>query len=126
MKMGIVSLVVLSAIAPMEAQSNSGFGVGNIHEGLAIGAIGGAAAAIGLGVTLVILHNRGVAVGCIVELGGRRTFVTADKTAYLVSDASPTLPAGDRVKVKGRKSGTPAAWSIQVDKVLRDYGRCQP
>ena len=126
MKMGIALLALLPVAAPMEAQSNPGFGVGNIHEGLAIGAIVGVAAAIGIGVTFLVVHNRGIAVGCIVEAEGKKTFVGADKTVYALSDGGPALPAGDRVKVKARKSGPSTARSMQVDRVLRDYGHCAP
>lgn len=126
MKSGIGLLAAILAVAPVKAQSNAGYGVGHIDEGLVIGAVVGAAAVVGVGVTFLVLLNRGVAEGCIVESGGKRTFVTADKTVYSVSDASPALPVGDRVKVKGHKSGPSTARSIQVDRVLRDYGRCTP
>jgi hypothetical protein len=118
----------LFAGTPANAQSNQnpGFGVGNIHQGLAVGVIVGVAAVAGVGITYVVLHNRGVAVGCIAESGGKRTLVDSDKKIYSLLDTGPSLPVGERAKLKGHKSGPVSAPSFQVEKVLKDYGNCQP
>jgi hypothetical protein len=113
---------------PASAQSsqNSGFGVGNFHEGLVVGVIVAIAAVGGVGVTYLVLHNRGVVVGCIAESGGKRTLVGSDKRVYSLLDTGPSLPAGERAKLKGHRSGPSSAPSFQVEKVLKDYGHCQP
>jgi hypothetical protein len=117
----------LFAATPANAQSsqNPGFGVGNIHQGLAVAAIVGVAAVAGVGITYLVLHNRGVAVGCIAESGGKRTLVGSDKRVYSLLDTGPSLPVGERAKLKGHKSGPASAPSFQVEKVLKDYGHCQ-
>jgi hypothetical protein len=112
--------------ANAQSSQNPGFGVGNIHQGLAVGVIVGVAAVAGVGVTYLVLHNRGVAVGCIAESGGKRTLVGSDKKVYSLLDTGPSLPVGERAKLKGHKSGPASAPSFQVEKVLRDYGHCQP
>ena len=73
----------------------------------------------------LVLHNRGIVVGCIAEAGGNRTLVGSDKKVYSLLDAGPPLPVGERAKLKGHKSGRSSAPSFQVEKVLKDYGRCQ-
>jgi hypothetical protein len=113
---------------PANAQSGPtpGFGVGNIHEGLAIGAIAGVAAVAGIGITWLVLHNRGVVVGCVTESAGKNTLVDSGGKVYTLSEAGPPLPVGERAKLKGHKSGSAAAPAFQVRKILKDYGRCQP
>jgi hypothetical protein len=52
----------LFAITTVKAQStpNSGYGVGNLHHGLVVGVIVGTAAVAGVGITYLVLHNRGL------------------------------------------------------------------
>lgn len=122
-----ILLVGLSAGISSKAQSGqSEFGVGSIHKGLAIGAIVGIAAAAGAGITYVVLHNRGVVVGCISETGRRRTFRAAHNRVYSLWDGGPSqsIPVGHRLKVKGHKSGSASDPSFQIQKVLKDYGPC--
>jgi len=99
--------------------------VGNIHEGLVIGVAVGVAAVMTVGITYVVLHNRGVEVGCVAESGGKRTLLAAG-TLYSLADSGPPLPVGERVKLKGHKSGPASSPSFQVDRVLKDYGPCKP
>jgi len=115
------------SVNPASAQSsqNGNFGVGNIHEGLVYGVIAGVAVVVGVGVTYLVLHNRGVAVGCITESGGKKTLTGSDKKVFSLVDGGPALPVGDRAKLKGHKSGPSSAPSFQVEKVLKDYGHCQ-
>lgn len=129
---GILCLALLLADpfaatrANAQSSQSQGWGVANIHEGLALGAIVGVAAIVGAGITFLVLHNRGVVVGCITESGGKRTLVRSDKNVYSLLDAGPALPIGERAKLKGHKSGPASAPSFEVEKVLKDYGRCQP
>jgi hypothetical protein len=120
---------VLFVVTSVKAQSNtpsSGYGVGNLHHGLVVGVIAGTAAVAGVGITYLILHNRGVTVGCVTESGGRKTLVGSDHTVYSLSDTGPPLPYGERTKLRGHKSGLASSPSFQVEKVLKDYGPCQP
>lgn len=129
-KAGVVcltlSLVGIFPAIPARAQSNSGYGVGDIHEGLVVGVIVGVAAVLGGTITYFVLHNRGVVVGCITESGGKKTLVDSSKKVYALAETGPALPAGERAKLKGRKSGSAPAPSFEVEKVLKDYGPCQP
>jgi hypothetical protein len=97
-----------------------------IHRGLVTGAIVGAAGVVGLGIAFIVLHNRGVIVGCIAESGGKKTLVGSGQKVYALLDTSATLPVGERVKLKGHKSGRSSAPTLQVEKVLKDYGPCHP
>jgi hypothetical protein len=121
-------LAGLLAAPPANAQAtqNPGFGVGNIHEGLVVGAIVGIAAVVGVTVTYLVLHNRGIAVGCIVESGGKKTLVASGGKAYTLLDTSQPVPVGERAKLKGHRSGPASAPSFRVDAVLKDYGQCHP
>lgn len=123
-----VTIAGISAPKPAFAQASqsSGYGAGNIHEGLAVGVIAGVGAAAGIGITYLILHSRGVVMGCITESGGKRTLVGADRKMYSLGDSGLQLPVGERAKLKGRRSGPASAPSFEVEKLLKDYGRCQP
>ena len=87
-------------------------------------AVGGAV--VGVGITYLVLHERGIAVGCTAESGGKKTLVGSDKKVYSLLEASPSLPAGERVRLKGHRSGPASSPSFQVEKVLKNYGHCQP
>jgi hypothetical protein len=115
-----------SATANAQSGQNPNFGVGNIHHGLAVGAVAGVVAIAGVGITYLVLHNRGVAEGCIAESGGKRTLVSSDKKVYSLIDSVPSLPVGERARLKGHRSGPSSAPSFKVEKVLKDYGRCGP
>jgi hypothetical protein len=81
---------------------------------------------LGVGITYLVLHNRGIAVGCITESGGKRILVVSNQKRYSLFNAGPSLPIGERAKLKGRMSGPASAPSFQVEKVLKDYGPCPP
>ncbi|HKW97762.1 MAG TPA: hypothetical protein VJN43_08495 [Bryobacteraceae bacterium] len=114
----------LLTVSPAEAQIAGN--VGGIDHGLAVAVVAGGAAVAGGVITFLVLHNRGVTTGCIAESGGKKTLVTSDKKVYLVSDAGVSLPVGERVKLKGRKSGPSSSPSFQAEKIVKDYGHCQP
>jgi hypothetical protein len=119
-------LAVLPAATPAKAQSsqNGSFGLGPIHRGLVVGAIVGIGAVVGVAITFLVLHNRGVVSGCIVESGGKRTLAGSGNKVYSLLDTGLSPPVGDRVKVKGHTSGPSSAPSLQVEKILKDYGHC--
>lgn len=129
---GRLVIVVLSsallAVTPANAQSNqnSGYGVGNLHHGLVVGVAVGVGVVAGVGITYLVIHKRGVVTGCIAESGGKRTLFSSDKRVYILLDTSPALPVGERIKLKGHKAGPASSPTFQVEKTLKDYGRCQP
>ena len=129
-KLGILCLALvvgLSTASPAIAQG-SGFKLAPIDKGLVVGAIVGVAvvAAAAVVITYLVIHNHGAVVGCIVESGGKKTLVSSDKRIYSLLDAGPPLPVGERAKLKGHKSGPASAPTFEVEKVLKDYGHCQP
>ncbi len=128
---GSLSLALLFAglytnSANAQSSQNPGFGVGNIHHGLAVGAVVGVVAVAGVGITYFVLHNRGVVEGCLSESGGKRALAGSDKKVYSLPDSGPSLPVGERVRLRGHKTGPASDPTFQVEKVLKDYGHCQP
>jgi hypothetical protein len=121
-------VLALFALTSSKAQAD-GFQINPISKGEAVGIIVGIVAVgvgVGVGVTYLIVHERGVAEGCIAESDGKRTLVGSDKIVYSLLDAGPSLPVGQRAKLKGHKSGPKSARSLQVEKILKVYGPCQP
>jgi hypothetical protein len=117
---GLLALTSSKAqAAPFQIVSNGE--VAGIIVGIVAVGVG-----VGVGVTYLIVHERNVAEGCVAEAAGKRTLVDSDKTVYSLIDSGPSLPVGKRVKLKGHKSGPKSARSLQVDKVLKVYGSCQP
>jgi hypothetical protein len=95
-------------------------------RGQAVGIVAGIAitgAGIGIGVTYLILHNRGITTGCVAENGGRRVLTTGSK-AYSLIETGPALAPGERYKLKGRTSGPSSGRTFTVDKMLKDLGGC--
>ncbi|MGA7414217.1 MAG: hypothetical protein WBW33_27345 [Bryobacteraceae bacterium] len=117
----------LFALSSSRAQTIHPININIIPTGEVVGAIVGiaAVAVAGVGITYYVV-NKGVAEGCVVEADGKKTLVESDKKVYSVMDGGPSLPVGDNVKLKGHKSGTKSAPSIQVEKVLKVYGPCKP
>lgn len=118
----------LFALTSARAQtSQPGFGVGNLAQGAEAGIIVGivVVAVAGVGITYYAL-NHGVAEGCVAEADGKKTLVESDRKVYSLLDGGPSLPVGDHVKLKGHKSGTKSAPSIQVEKLVKVYGPCKP
>lgn len=122
-------VVGLSALTPATAQTSPpDFGIGKqlgkeLTGGVIVGIV--VVAAAGVGITYYVL-NKGVAEGCVAEAGGKKTLVDSNKKVYSLLDGGPSVPVGDHVKLKGHKSGTKSAASIQVEKVLKVYGPCKP
>jgi hypothetical protein len=113
-------------LANAQSSQNPSFGVGPVDRGLVVGVIVGVVAVASVGITYLVLHNRGVVVGCIAEAAGKETLVGSDKKVYSLLDGGLQLPVGERTKLKGHKSGQSPALSFRVEKVVKDYGHCQP
>ena len=97
-----------------------------ISRGEAAGIIAGIAvtgAGVGIGVTYLILHNRGITTGCVTETGGGKVLTTGSR-AYSLIEPGPALAAGERYKLKGQTSGPSSARTFTVDKMLKDLGGC--
>ena len=122
MRMQAAHLVVLlSGLASTKNLQSQIF-----SRGQAVGIIAGIAitgAGVGIGVTYLILHNRGITTGCVTENGGRKVLTTGSK-AYSLIETGPALAPGERYKLKGRTSGPSSARVFAVDKMLKDLGRC--
>jgi hypothetical protein len=125
--MRVVRYFVLGLFALVSVKAQQ-IGVGRIDGGVATAVIVGAAGAavgIGIGITYFVIHDREIATGCIAESGEKKTLVGSDKNVYSLLDSGPPLHVGDRVKLKGHKSGAASARSFRVEKVLKDYGPCR-
>jgi len=95
-------------------------------RGEAVGIVAGmviTGVGIGIGVTYLISHNRGITTGCVTETGGRRVLTTGSK-AYSLIETGPALAPGERYKLKGRTSGPSSARVFTVEKMLKDLGGC--
>ncbi len=126
--MRAVCCVVLGlfALNSSRAQASQTWNVGPSVGSIVGPAVGVAAVVVaGVGITYYVLH-KGVAEGCVAEADGKKTLVMSDKKVYSVLDGGPSLPAGDHVKLKGHKSGTKSAPTIQVEKTVKVYGPCKP
>jgi hypothetical protein len=123
----VALLLGLASIENLQGQSGAGLGtIAPLSRGQAVAIIAGIAiggAGVGVGVTYLILHNRGIATGCVTETGGRKVFTTGS-TAYSLIETGPALAPGERYKLKGRKSGPSSARTFTVDKMLKDLGGC--
>jgi hypothetical protein len=97
-----------------------------LSRGQAVGILAGiavAGAGVGIGVTYLILHNRGITTGCVTETGGRRVLTTGSK-AYSLIETEPALALGKRYKLKGQTSGPSSVRTFTVNKMLKDLGGC--
>ena len=95
-------------------------------RGEAVGIVAGmviTGVGIGIGVTYLSSHNRGITTGCVTETGGRRVLTTGSK-AYSLIETGPALAPGERYKLKGRTSGPSSARVFTVEKMLKDLGGC--
>jgi hypothetical protein len=118
----------LFALDSSRAQASQAWGSGSIvPTGEVVGAIVGVAvvAVAAVGITYYVL-NKDVAEGCVAEADGKKTLVQSKTKVYSLLDGGHSLPVGDHVKLKGHKSGTKSAPSIQVEKILKVYGPCKP
>ncbi len=106
----------------------SGTQYGPISSGQAAGivvGIVGAGIAAAFAIHYVATHDRGLE-GCVVEADGTKTLVDSNKKVYSLLDGGPSLPTGERVKVRGHTSGSKSAPSIKVEKIIEVYGPCKP
>jgi hypothetical protein len=107
-------------------------GLGNIgpSKGQAVAAIVAAAVVVtGVGILVYYkVHKHAAIVGCVVSDQNGFSLKTAkgDKT-YLLSGDSGGLRAGHQVALKGRRIKEPAGkLTLQVQKLVKDYGECKP
>jgi hypothetical protein len=98
----------------------SGYG-----SGKAIG-IGVGAAAAGAGVLFFALHHRGAVTGCVQKTDdGLRLVDEKKNTSYALEAGSVDLKAGDRVELKGKKSGRDGeSQMFAPTKVVKNLGSC--
>jgi hypothetical protein len=98
----------------------SGYG-----SGKAIG-IGVGAAAAGAGVLFLALHHHGAVTGCVQKTDDGLRLVDEKKNkSYVLEAGSVDLKAGDRVELKGKKSGGDSgAQMFAPTKVVKNLGSC--
>jgi hypothetical protein len=101
-------------------------GMGGYHSstGIAIGA-----AAAGVGIAYLVLHNRatGKVVGCV-ESSGSTMLLSDDKnsTYTLIKTDSVTLKTGERMALKGKKiRQSSGELAFEVHGLAKDYGACE-
>ncbi len=114
----VLVLLGLASTEKLEGQIFSRGQVAGIIAGFVV-----AGAGIGIGVTYLIRHNRGITTGCVTETGGGKVLTTGAR-AYSLIETGPALAAGERYKLKGHKSGPSSARIFTIDKMLKDLGRC--
>jgi hypothetical protein len=120
MQAGYLVLVLLGLASTEKLQAQY------ISRGQAVGIIAGiavAGAGIGIGVTYLILHNRGITTGCVTETGGRKVLTTGSKSYSLIEGGSALAP-GERYKLKGQISGSATERTFTVGKIVKNLGSC--
>jgi hypothetical protein len=101
-------------------------GMGGYHSstGIAIGA----AAAAGVGIAYLVLHNRapGKVVGCVESSGSTMLLSDDKKSTYtLITTDSVTLKTGERVALRGKKfRQNSGELAFEVHGLAKDYGPC--
>ena len=86
----------------------------------------GAAAAAGVTVAYLALHNRGSVSGCV-EAAGNGTQLVDPKSqrTFALIPGTADLKPGERVALKGKKiKNDNGEMSFQVQEVKKDYGPC--
>lgn len=98
---------------------------GGYGSGKAIG-IGVGAAAAGAGVLFFTLHHRGAVTGCVQKTDDGLRLVDEKKNkSYALETGSVDLKAGDRVELKGKKSGGDGeSQMFAPTKVVKNLGSC--
>jgi hypothetical protein len=91
------------------------------------GAIIGAAAAAGVGVTYLALRSRSSVIGCLVNSNdGIKILSEKENKTYTLAGNSSDLKAGERVALRGKKQKDDSGnLTLQVEKVTREYGYCR-
>jgi hypothetical protein len=88
----------------------------------------GSAAAAGVAVGYLVMHNRGSLSGCLVNSDNGQMELRRNKsggTYLLHNDSSVSLKAGDRVRLKGKKVHDGSGQNMfEVRGLAKDYGAC--
>jgi len=88
----------------------------------------GAAAAAGVGVAYLVLHNRPAIVGCVQPSGegSKLTNEKDQKTYTLLAGNNVALSPGERVSLKGKKAkDSSGSLTFRPTKMVKDYGQCR-
>lgn len=123
-----VCALLITAIAPLTAQSSTPIGgVTNsdvVWIGVAIGAIG---AGVGIGIYYAVHHGNSLN-GCAVSgSDGLQLQNRGDGQTYALTGEVAAIKPGDRVRVSGKKprqSGG-GAREFVVERLTKDYGACE-
>lgn len=96
---------------------------GGYGSGAAIGI--GAGAAAGAGVLFLALHHHGAVTGCVQSSSDGMVLVDDKKnTSYTIVPGGIALKAGERMRLRGKKSGEDGVAKFQAKKVVKDLGAC--
>jgi hypothetical protein len=94
---------------------------------LAVGAIGGVVAGVGVGVYLIVQHAHTVT-GCVSDDPNGLLLHTKDGKVYILLGATTDIKADTRIKVRGTRkkkiNGITDQPSFVVEKVGKVYGSC--
>jgi len=96
--------------------------------GIAIGAIAGTAVVVGTAVA--ISHDHHILKGCVsTGPDGLQLSRDSDKKVFALVGASADIKPGEKLKLHGTKQkkqkGSPGNQQFVVEKVTKDFGRCE-
>ena len=135
----LVAVLSVALIRPVSADKprlalrphllNGGGGIGKAGEEVAVGIVV-AAVVVGVLVTVLILHykSRQRAITGCVNPGASGMSVTdeKDKQSYALSGDTAGVKAGDRMMLKGKVKHNGKALVFESQRIIRDFGVCQP
>ena len=99
------------------------YGSPSYGSGKAIG-IGVGAAAGGAAVLYLALHHAGSVTGCVQSGNDGLTIVDNKNKSYRLMPGGADLVPGERVQLRGKKSGDATAQSFQAKKLVKNLGSC--
>lgn len=90
-------------------------------------------AVVGAGIVVLVIilvhksHNSAVITGCLsAAAGGLSLTDEKDKRVYGLSTNPPGVKAGERMRLKGKRTKVNGAPSFEARAVVKDLGPCQP
>jgi hypothetical protein len=103
--------------------TGTNYGSPSYGSGKAIG-IGVGAAAGGAAVLFLALHHAGTVTGCVQSGNDGLTIVDNKNKSYRLMPGGADLVPGERVQLRGKKSGDATAQSFQAKKLVKNLGSC--
>jgi hypothetical protein len=132
---GVLIIVLSAALArpappgPRLLSPNSGGGLKKLGEEVTIGIVV-VSVAVAVIVTVLILHykSRKRAITGCVKPGANGMSVTdeIDNRNYTLSGNTAGVKPGDRMTLEGKPTHTGKTLALELRRVVRDFGGCQP